>query len=635
MSGIFGIFENSGSFFKETGISPMLLWNRAYGNASEDIIKISDISMGCCVENFTDIHVQNDPILSLAKKTAVIDALLFNRDELLSKCAADDYVSDAELLLIYIDRFGFEALKDVNGDFCGAIYDNIDSSLTLFRDHMGVRPLFFYASDEVVAFSSDIRGLTALKSLAISISDEWIYKTINGYNAELINNTAYKNVACVTPASYITFSFNEKKLISRTKSYWKLKRHKIRLSSETEYKNRLKELITDSVKRRLDAIPGIIGAELSGGLDSGVIDILINRFGRKGIFYSWSLDPKELPLTDGDERKIILDICEQENIFCNFAGTNSDFTDYLADNMKKSGLKIYSDGTNDFRFSFPQNLNTLTLFHTAKFISESGGKVVFTGHGGDEGVSHRCNPIELFHAHEYYRFLRYMWATTHNSKHRITNTLRKSFKQISDHIKYKNTPYVNWYASPDFLNTDFEADFKSHKKFTLSFAYDPVAYINSGGVRNRLDNIALIGAYGNVRYLVPYLDYRVIDFAVSIPRYLYLKGRQNRYIFREAFIDIMPPSLYKQNIKEDTSVKNLEPDPDRFKRYAARKEEILSHLNRDYWEKYLDFEKIDAFAKNRVENDDECFEDSCHLKALLLCALAQNMVEKSQKYTEP
>ena len=66
----------------------------------------------------------------------------------------------------------------------------------------------------------------------------------------------------------------------------------------------------------------------------------------------------------------------------------------------------------------------------------------------------------------------------------------------------------------------------------LSFSYDPVSYIHQGGSRNRLDNVALYGAYNGVRYLIPYLDYRVIDYAVSIPRYQYLRGRRNRFVFR-------------------------------------------------------------------------------------------------------
>lgn len=80
--------------------------------------------------------------------------------------------------------------------------------------------------------------------------------------------------------------------------------------------NRLRELITDSVKRRLDVFPDIIGAELSGGLDSGVIDILINRLGREAVYYSWSFSPQDLPDVPNDERQVIADICEQENIIC-------------------------------------------------------------------------------------------------------------------------------------------------------------------------------------------------------------------------------------------------------------------------------------------------------------------------------
>ena len=182
MSGIFGCISANDAIGRGSGIKPMLLWNRLYGNSFEDCIEMVGVNMGCCVENLSEINVQNTPILNLYGKHAVIDALLYNRRELLEKCKVESKISDAELLFYYISQFGPNSLKDVNGDFAGAIYNDSDRSLLLFRDHMGIRPLFYYADNGVIAFSTDLRGLIALPIVDATISEDWIYETVSGYS---------------------------------------------------------------------------------------------------------------------------------------------------------------------------------------------------------------------------------------------------------------------------------------------------------------------------------------------------------------------------------------------------------------------------------------------------------------------
>ncbi len=633
MSGIFGFITNKQTMNNQTiNIKPMLMWNRLYGNSNESYFEKPGMSMGCCIEMLWGKHVQKDPVLSNHKQYAVIDAVIYNRIELIEKSNANREISDAELLLLYVNLFGPDALKDINGDFSGAIYNDEKKELILFRDHMGIRPLFYYAENGIVAYSTDLRGLVALPSVDVTIREEWIFQTVNGYSADTIDNTPYENIYCVTPATYISFSFDKTSLKSKIKKYWKLRQHKIKLSNEQAYQEELRELITDSVKRRLKVAPDPIGAELSGGLDSGVIAILINRSGRKGIYYSWSLDPDELKLTDDDERLVIKDICRQENITCNYTSMKMEYTNRVYELMQKTGVKITSDESNDFRFAYPPWSNTDTIIIGAQNVAAKGSRVMFTGHGGDEGVSHRCSAYEMFHYKEYYRYFHYIWTATQGHKHRIFKTLSTGIKHIKGKKSERKKPYISWSASPELLKQEFLSNISITRVYKLHFDHDPVTYIETGGSRNRLDNLALFGALARVRYMVPYLDYRVIDYAVSIPRYLYLKGKTNRYIYREAFKDIIPDSLYKLQLKEDTSIKNLKSDPDWYESFARRKLEIINKLDRGFWGKYLDFEKIDKLAKAGKPTDEEYEVETRQLKCLLACALAQNLVEKARQY---
>ncbi len=635
MSGIYG-FIKSQSSTNQINITSMQLWNYAYGKDTVETYETKDFSMGCCYEQISSTSHCYQPILEKKTKYSVIDAILYNREELLNLCHSDHSISDEELLLSYIDSFGLDALKNVNGDFCGAIYDTQDETLILFRDHMGVRPLFYYADDTIIAFSTDIRGLLALPQTEHKINEDWIFKTVSGYLLTDTEATEYNHIFCVKPAGYMSFSYKNNKLLTEKHSYWQLGSQKIRLASEADYQKTLRDLITDAIQRRVNVSTNLVGAELSGGLDSGIIDILINRLGKECIYFSWSADPAVIPYAENDERLVIEDICKQENIHCfyNDISFDLDSTSNIANNMQQIGIKLnYNEGM-PFRYLLPPYTNTPSLSASSQFLSRKGVKIVFTGHGGDEGVSHRCNPYELFYHHEFFQYFKFMWSFTHGQKHRIIRTLKTCYINLTQTRKKLITPFQGAIAAPELLQKDFKNKFSYTKMPALHFAYDPKTYINESGSRSRLDNIALQGAYSGVRYMVPYLDYRVIDFAVSIPRHLYMHGKINRYIFREAFKDIMPPSLYQQRFKEDFSRRNIEEDPNWFEKYSKQKQEAVNKLNRKYWSKYLNFDFIDSWLNQGQPSEEDRFHDSCILSCLSTCALAQNLIDRAKEVHE-
>ncbi len=652
MSGIFGFYSKNNN--EQHDISSMLPWNRLYGNGAEGIISYKGISLGCCIESISDEHIQTTPVFEHDGFRCVVDAIIYNRDELIDKCRTissgnnayakveqfannndlsekfSKEISDAELLVTYINLYGLDELKNVNGDFSGVIYNTQSHELILFRDHMGIRPLYYYLDDDAVVFSTDLRGLIAQPQLKANIDEEWVYKTVSGYDTETVDNTPYEKIKCVTPASYISFNVINDKIVSKKTAYWRLGQNKIRLSSRKEYTDRLRELVTDSVKRRLAATSGIVGAELSGGMDSGVIDILINREGRDGVYFSWSMDPSEVEYAQNDERLIINDICKQEGINCNFMHSHVGYAKKATERISMAGIDLTDEGAEDFRFAFLPDTNTYTMMYGAQFVKDKGSKVLFTGHGGDEGVSHRCNIYELFYHHEYYYYWRNVWSLT-QGKFRIPRTLKRGFKNITSSIKENRETYLNWFASPQLLKSDFSGRFQKKKENNLKFAFDSIGYIEDGGSRNRLDNMALFGACSQIRYLAPFMDYRVIDYAVSIPRHLYIKNGIKRYIFRQAFKDIMPKSLYRCNAKESTSDRNIKSNENWYEDYKKRKLEIINALDREYWSKYLDFEKIDAFAAAGKPSDEEYLEELKQIKALQKCALAQNVINKAKE----
>ena len=633
MSGIFGVVSaNSIDEHKYANISK---WNSSYGDQNERRYLDNHALLGIKAEKLKEYDYEDDDcILKYDEKFGVADSLIFS--------SVPDGISDELFLHTSVCKDGMKSLEKINGDFVGAIWDVKKMELTLYRDHVGVRPLFYYKDDAKVVFSSDIRGITSLYGVDTSIDERWIYYTTVNVYAPTPVDTEYQYIKCVPPGGYIKFSLSNNVIKSSEGRYWIPGQNKIKMKNREEYTQELRRLVEDAVRIRADATKMSLGAELSGGLDSGVIDILLAKMGKECFYYSWSPSKEVVPYAKDDERLIIDDICEITGIKCNYGGINFDLSEHKQ--IRERSPLFFDEECEKYNFpykyAFPPYFNTPEIYETAAVMQEHGVKFVFTGHGGDEGISHRANPYEMFYHHEYYRYLRTFFSRSSIYKHRIIGTAKliAENQKIAREILLK--PVENSKGGSSILNKDFVERLKPEGQPFL-FAYDPKTYIRKGGgIRNRLDVLAFYSACTGVRYLAPYVDYRVIDFALGIPRYLYHNWHYTRYIFREAFKDIIPRSLYYLSIKESHSYDNL-PKPDENEQKGIeesekkrRKElmikgrkELLSNLDKAYWQKYFDYDALEEWANAESNPDyDKAIND-----AVCQCLLAEFMVKRSKE----
>lgn len=619
MSGIYGYSAKKP--ISTTEYLPLLSkWNRYYGREAEGQWSEGLRGMGCCQEHLSGSFPGSAPVLRRGSKIAVIDALLYNREELLPLLGRESGTcSDEDLLLDLVLEKGFSSLARVNGDFAGAIYDETNSSWTLFRDHSGVRPLYYYADKDQFAFSTDLRSLAALPGADLSINEEKLYLRMMGYNDLTLCETEYVNIRCIRPAAWTVVTPAGEGFRTKEQLYWTWRQQKIRFKTDREYQQELRRLITDAIARRLEACPDMVGCELSGGLDSSVIAILINRLGREGRFFSWSFSTDEIPMKERDERKIIDDICRQENIRCSYAKID------LSTSIDKLFERVD-----------PPYLNTRVISEGAAEMARQGARIIFTGHGGDEGVSHRCNFYELWYHREYFAFFRNIYRGTRGKNLRLLRTFKRSLHHIFVQNRYFRNSFHNTFNNASrILNPRFVERMKGKVKLlSLPFAYSPKDYILQGGHRVRLDNVALQGAECGVRYMIPFVDYRVLDFAMSIPRSQFHNGYTNRYIYRAAFDDIIPQSLRDMHYKDTPSQEDYMPAVDLYQHFLETKEQLMKHLDRDFWQQYLDFETLEHITLSREYTRVDYLRASALLNEATQCAAIHHVIKNAAVWSE-
>lgn len=606
MSGIYGFSFSEHSVDTKRYKNILKAWNNPYGEDGNEVFINEALHLGICHEWFSKLSNASFRTYN-EDYCAVIDVVIYNRDELIELFNVSDVMSDEEIVFSILVSKGLESLQYVNGDFAGVLFNRSNNELTLFRDHMGVRPLFVYKKDRDVAFSTDIRGLVALEACDCSPSDAWLLNTYCGKAISKPESTAYQYIEMVNIAGYLTINLTSGEVISKG-TYWQPANNKIWFINSKKYQHKMRELIEDSINRRVEVCKGKIGAELSGGLDSSVIAILLSRVVKDVTYVSWAISPDKYPLQQNDERAVINDICNQERIRCDYIDDNlkEDQYDTIISTMKDNGIGAGKDFTDPLN---PYFFNTDLLSGTAQFMKKQGVCACFTGHGGDEGVSHRCADFEMYYHGEYIHYLKQCWLRTENRKHRLVETARYIRKDLKIAKRHMAETCLNS-DTVALLNDSCKTNYSKIPNYVIKFAYDPKQHVLDGNDTNRLLNVAYQGAYNGIRYLVPYLDYRVIDYALSIPRYLYQHGKIDRYIYREVFRNIIPESLYLFNCKEclaisnedrrklkekecgksDAVIEELELDT-----YISEIKEMIADIDMDMWGEYLNKEVIDAW----------------------------------------
>jgi len=111
---------------------------------------------------------------------------------------------------------------------------------------------------------------------------------------------------------------------------------------------------------------------------------------------------------------------------------------------------------------------------------------------------------------------------------------------------------------------------------------------------------------------------------------MYTKNQKSRYIFREAFKDIMPKSLYELTGKEDTSWRNIEKGEPDVVEYLERKQRLFGMLDREYWSESLDMEYLEKWSKQPYDNANEAL-DMAIFGGIDNCLSLQNLISFSRQ----
>ena len=180
--------------------------------------------------------------------------------------------SDTEVILAAIDHWGLEkTLESLNGMFAFGLWDNEKNELSLARDRLGIKPLYYGWVNQNFVFASDVRPFRQVPEFKGEIDRQSLNLYLR-YNSVPAPHTIYRDVYKLRPGHILTVQPRRSKEIA-IRSFWTMSevisngRRQPFQGSFDEAVSSLETLMLDSVRMQsLADVP--VGAFLSGGIDS-------------------------------------------------------------------------------------------------------------------------------------------------------------------------------------------------------------------------------------------------------------------------------------------------------------------------------------------------------------------------------
>ena len=188
--------------------------------------------------------------------------------------------SDTEILLAAFEQWGVvAALERLNGMFAFGLWDRHERALTLVRDRLGEKPLYYGWAGEALVFASELKAFKACPRFNRDI-DRNALALLLRHDCIPAPYSIYRDISKLPPASYVRFRAEHvaSRRVPLLSTYWSPRERMDRRSdfsgSESDAVARLEELLRQAIRLRMASdVP--LGAFLSGGIDSSTVVALM------------------------------------------------------------------------------------------------------------------------------------------------------------------------------------------------------------------------------------------------------------------------------------------------------------------------------------------------------------------------
>lgn len=508
------------------------------------------ISLGHRRLSIVDLVTGKQPISNEADSLYLIsNGEIYNspdlRKQMISAGHTFKTATDIEVILHLYEEYGRDCVKHLRGMFAFAIWNKKDQTLFLARDHMGQKPLFFYHKDNIFVFASEIKAILSSNLIKpeVDLDGLWHYVSLRFIPDRY---SLFKEIQKL-PAGTSLYLENGNISFER---FWNLNFTNKLSSNEDEIVDGLDSLLLDTIKMHLLSDVRV-GAFLSGGIDSSTISAMMATLTGEQI-PTFSIGVKEQGFNELPYARMVVDKY----------GLESHEKVVHADLIHLIPSMIY-------HMDEPSDPFGVGVYLVSQIASDV-VKVVLGGDGGDENFAgyDRYAGNKLV---DYYCLLPRWLRKTVMKK--VIECIPESFgyKSFAQKAAWMNEMSLfehgaRYAQSMSFLRfttdakeelfTDYSRnqieDYDSASKILDHFESESVDQLIDRMLYTDLmtrmpDHLLVIADRMTMAHSLesrsPLVDYKVVEFAASIPAELKLKGKDLKYILKKVASRYLPDEL--------------------------------------------------------------------------------------------
>lgn len=448
--------------------------------------------------------------------------------------------SDTEVLLAGFAAWGEKLLPRLTGMFAFAVLDARERTLTLARDHFGIKPLYYAAKNGHFAFASEVKALLTLPFVSRRADPQQTYQLLRFGERSATGKTLLTDIQLVPAAHHCTVSLDTAQC-GEPRRFWTLRDRPRVAIGRQEAAEALRTLLRDSVRLHLRSdVP--VGACLSGGLDSSaLVKIALEELPRGSDFHAFTFLSEDSRFSE--ERWV--DMIEGP-IVHKTQPTSPEFAKEISDLV----------GAQDLPF---MNLGVYGQYRVFRLARDAGIKVMIDGQGSDElfggyASSMGCRLSSLIANGQYVDAVRFARHIPNTVPLMRLRTLASSVgRQLPSRAQLRLIDMIEGGLFPTWMEREWFADrgviptVRPHGRGRDAFHDEILLSVEHLTLPQLLRYEDGNSMHFSIESRVPFCTPSVAEFAASLPDELLISVRGvTKQVLRDAARGIVPDAIIRR-----------------------------------------------------------------------------------------
>jgi len=503
------------------------------GPDDEGIYIYNNVGIGHRRLSIIDLSALGHQPMSFDNLTIAYNGEIYNYIELQEELIKEGYnftsQSDTEVVLKAYKHWGKEAFNKFNGMWALTIYDSIENNIILSRDRFGIKPIFYSKVNNIFFAGSEIKQFTSHKDFKPKLNKKIAINFLVYGWLNFSQDTFFQDVFELRGGHNLTYDLDTHNY-SIEKWYHLENNLKKNIDSFEQAKQTVKQLLSDSIRLRMRSDVNV-GSCLSGGIDSSAIVTMAQKLNLSNSNFA-TVTSCYKDINFNEER---------------YSDTVTELTGYKAikvfpdlDKMQSKDMLDFTVHAHDQPYSSASNYSQYEVFKASR---TNNLVVMLDGQGADE---YFCGYNDFFILYLKEKFSKFQFGKIYHAlkKNMINNSWKTTikqyvFKQIFHWFiwVYKNTfpskryPWLT--AKGKKITNKHIVTFKKGR--ILHHSINQLINNNLPALLHSEDRNSMINS---IESRLPFLDYRLVEYVLSLPTDYKIGNGYLKYILREAVDDL-------------------------------------------------------------------------------------------------